>query len=382
MGERLDELKRDCRWFRSERPCTPAKLRGKTCAACDEYAPSPPSVAVVKLAAVGDVLRTTAFVPSIVAAWPDHRLHWVTSPEAAPLLLGNPDIHAVWPIEAETLPDVLLHEAMDAVLCPDADPRTAGLAARLPLRAGGRRVGFTVGGRGLVEPLSDAAERWFRLGVDDAAKRANRETYQDLVGAVLGLPGPVRDRPGLHLSAAERDAARHWLTAQGAVPGLLVGLNTGAGGRWPRKQWTPEGQRALIEAVARRGGRVVLLGGPQERERHARLLDDAPEGAVVDAGNDNDLRGFAARLGLCDVLVTGDTMALHMATALRVPVVALFGPTSSAEIELYGDGAKVFDETLDCLVCYSTCDRSPSCMDRIDVDMVLQALDRVAPRRA
>lgn len=59
------DLKTDCRHVRWDRPCTPHKKRDKVCQTCDEYDPVGYRVLVVKLAATGDVLRTTAFLPAI-----------------------------------------------------------------------------------------------------------------------------------------------------------------------------------------------------------------------------------------------------------------------------------------------------------------------------
>ena len=63
------------------------------------------------------------------------------------------------------------------------------------------------------------------------------------------------------------------------------------------------------------------------------------------------MRHFAALLGHCDVVVTGDTLAMHLALALGRRTVVLFGPTSAAEIELYGLGEKVVPD-MACLSCY------------------------------
>ena len=76
------------------------------------------------------------------------------------------------------------------------------------------------------------------------------------------------------------------------------------------------------------------------------------------------------------VVVTGDTLAMHIALALRRRTVVLFGPTSAPEIELYDLGEKVIPE-MSCLGCYKTsCDFSPNCMDLISVDMVATAVVR------
>jgi lipopolysaccharide heptosyltransferase III len=371
--------KRDCREFRSERPCAPAKQRGKSCETCDEYEPGPASLCIVKLAAVGDVLRTTAFLPALKRRYPEHRILWLTHPSAFPILQANPFIDELLTIE-DGFPDALASKAQDLVLSPDADPETAALAQRIRLKEGGRRLGFALSDRGFVEPLSDAARHWYLMGVSDECKRANRESYQNLVAALLDLPLPHEDRPVLELDEAERARARSWLCS--AWPEVddacgrdrLLGLNTGAGHRWPQKQWTLDGQVGLISALHAKGHTFLLLGGPAERARHAALLEACPKGSCIDAGTDNSLRDFAARLGLCSLLITGDTMALHMATAFAIPVVALFGPTSLAEIELYGNGHKLQADALDCLCCYSRCTKHPDCMESITLSRVLEAV--------
>ena len=68
---------------------------------------------------------------------------------------------------------------------------------------------------------------------------------------------------------------------------------------------------------------------------------------MVDAGNDNGLLEFAARIELVDLLVSSDSMALHMGVALARRIVCFFEPTSAAEIELYGQGEKVWSTAPD-----------------------------------
>ena len=74
--------------------------------------------------------------------------------------------------------------------------------------------------------------------------------------------------------------------------------------------------------------------------------------------------------------MTGDTLAMHLSLALAKRTVVLFGPTSAAEIDLYGLGEKIVPD-MECLSCYKTnCDFVPNCMDLISVDMVEQAVLR------
>src|SRR5205814_9082077 len=119
----------------------------------------------------------------------------------------------------------------------------------------------------------------------------------------------------------------------------------------------------------------LLRDGPGERARNARLKAASTD-AVRDPGCDNAVRHFAALVAHCDVVVTGDTLAMHMALALGRRAVVLFGPTSAPEIDLYGLGEKVVPK-MACLSCYKmSCDFVPNCMDLISTDMVVQAVVR------
>jgi heptosyltransferase-2 len=179
------------------------------------------------------------------------------------------------------------------------------------------------------------------------------------------------------LTRDEIAQAEQQLRSLGAQPGVaLVGLATGAGGRWPLKQWREDGFAELIERLlTTHAGKVqiVLLGGPEEREKNARLKKRFGS-SVIDAGCENPVRRFAALIGCCDVVVTGDTLAMHLALALERRTVVLFGPTSHHEIELFGLGEKVYP-AMDCLCCYLTaCDKKPNCMDEITTSMVHSAV--------
>lgn len=369
----FSDLKRDCRHVRWDRPCRPHKLRGKECATCDEHDPVRARILVVKLAAPGDVLRTTSLLPAIHRRWPGAHVTWLTRPAAVELFEGNTLVDEVLSTgDAVTAARMRVQE-YDAALCPDADPEAAVLAAAADARA---RLGFTADARGGVVPLGPGAEHWFRMGLSDDLKKANTRTYQELAAAVLELDPAAVGEPILEPADADRRAAGAFRQGLGH-PGPLVGLNTGAGGRWAYKQWTLEHQRGFLRRMAERGLGVLLLGGPEEVERHRELMAAARGLPVFDAGNHNGYRRFAALVELCSAIVTGDTLAVHVAAARRVPAVVLFGPTSAAEIELYGRGEKVLPPDLDCLGCYlPICDVRPHCQARILPEMVEAAVLR------
>lgn len=367
------DLKTDCRHVRWDRPCAPHKRRGKVCATCDEYAPIRHRVLMVKLAATGDVLRTTAFLPAIHATWPDAKVTWLTRKGAAALFAGNRLVDEVLVAEDGLTAARLLTETFDVVLCPDADPEAAMLAA---LAKGRERRGYVRDTAGRVVPLGPGAEHWLQMGLSDARKKANTRTYQALVAEVLGLdPAAVRE-PILEVAPADAADVDRWLAS---LPGdgPLVGLNTGAGGRWAYKQWTREHQVAFLRLATDAGLRVLLLGGPEEVATHRELLATATGRAVFDGGNHNSYSRFGALVDRCRVVVTSDSLAVHVASARKVPAVVLFGPTSAPEIELYGRGSKLVPAGLECVCCYlPRCDRVPHCQALLEPARVLAAVQQ------
>ncbi len=370
-GHARREIAVDCRYFLGDRPCVWHKSEGALCT-CDRYRPVRERILIVKLDAMGDVLRTTALLPALATAHPAAAVTWVTRPESVPLLQNNPYLTDVLGYGPDALVR-LLSCTFDRVIILDAGKVSAGLAAAA--RAA-RKDGYLLHERGHVVATNPAGQAWLEMGLFDDLKRANRRTYQGIMAGILGLP-VTADGYVFHLTAEEQARGREHLQKSGLdLRRPIVGLNTGAGGRWELKRWRTDGFLGLIEDVHRRlGAQVLLLGGQAERERNEQLRSASPV-PVFDAGCDNPVRHFAALTRCCDVVVTGDTLALHIALAVRSRVVALFGPTSADEIELYGLGEKVVPP-MECLGCYkSTCDFAPNCMDLISEGMVAEAVAR------
>jgi len=212
------------------------------------------------------------------------------------------------------------------------------------------------------------------MGMRDDLKKANRRTYQDIILAMLGLKPPSHEII-LSLTDGEREKARDILRKNGVRGGgLVLGLNTGAGEKWKFKQWTVSNCVKFIQLARNElNAAIVLLGGPSERKRNREIVRRAKV-ELVDTGCGNPLREFLALLDACDAVITSDSLGLHAALALKKKVVALFGPTSAVEIDMYGRGVKVVAD-MPCQSCYlPDCDRSPTCMDSISPEDVLDAL--------
>ena len=361
------EIRTDCKLFIGDRPCA----WGGDCDGCEHYLPKGTRILVVKLAAAGDVLRTAAVLPPLKKAHPQSHIAWVTDEPALPLLRLNPYVDDVFVFGFQSWL-MLSQQDFDLVICLDKEPRACAFASSM---TASERRGYTLSAGGAVEPANEGARYDFELGLSNRRKfRENTRTYPDILCEAAGLP--YEGEPyELTLPEESMAAARDFVSSLGE-PEPLIGLNVGAGGVFARKAWTPKGFAELARRVrSRLGGTAVVLGGPDDRDRMIEVLD-LSKGVAADGGV-HELSEFAAVVGVLDAVVTGDTMAMHIAIALGVPVVALFGPTVEQEIEIYGPGRKIVT-TAECAPCYlRSCDRTPSCMDAIMPDEVMSAVEEM-----
>ncbi len=362
-----DSVKLDCRFFMGDRPCA----HGGPCAGCGSYSPMGVRVLVVKLAAAGDVLRATSVLPPLKRKHPRSHITWVADPQALPLVEGNPFVDRAMPPNFPTWL-VLSREAFDVGVCLDKEPRAAAFMASLDVA---ERLGFGLSRWGAIEPLNDGARYDYALGLSNEMKfKENEKTYPEIFCEIAGL-AYEGDPYALFLPEGSVQYARSWLS-RFEVSEPLVGLNVGAGGVFANKAWTAEGYAALARRIVDDlGGTPVVLGGPDDREKALAVLEQA-DGAAVDGGT-HDLLDFAGIVALMDAIVTGDTLAMHMAIALEVPTVVIVGPTVPQEIAFYGAG-RIVVSGADCAPCYKrSCDVTPSCMDMVTLDEVLANLEEV-----
>jgi heptosyltransferase-2 len=312
------------------------------------------NILIIKLGAIGDVLRTTALLPALREKYPGCRLEWVTAKDSLDILKNNKLIDKVHLISRK---EELKGASFDLIISLDDDKEGCALASSLSSK---KIVGAYLEGN--RRTYTDDAAAWFDLGLisklgkekADKLKALNKKTYQEILFGMLGINGGKykKHRPILNLQKkeaefAERFARKHNIKKDD----LVIGVNTGAGGRWKDKSMPISKTIKLIDALNESlECKVVLFGGPNERERNEKIKRGLKT-EVVDAGCDNSLMEFAALINLCSILVTSDSLALHIGVALGKKVVAFFGPTSAAEIMLYGRGRKIVPKR-GCLCCY------------------------------
>ncbi len=230
--------------------------------------------------------------------------------------------------------------------------RKAGIRERWGYRRDGRGFLLTRG----VKPPDPQAE-----------PRHHIHYYLDLVRE-LGI-APVNPVLRFALTPAERAAAKARLRELGAEQGRpLVILNPGAS-YGPAKRWPAERFAALAGRLRRAVDvRFVLTGSAEEAPLTAEIAASLAEPAIDLAGR-TTLRGLLGIMAEAALFVTNDTGPMHMANALRVPVVAVFGPTEPRATAPFHPPSVVLKKEAPCGPClYRDCPFDHRCMRAITAE--------------
>lgn len=366
----LYNIRQNCLFFVQDRPCKFHKMEEVVCNNCSYFKKIHARILVIKLDALGDVLRTMAILPPLKKKYPGSYITWITRTNAVPLFKNVDQVDEVLDYSDPFTTHLIQEETFDLVVNPDTNKAAALMASLVKAK---EKKGFFLGGSGEIIASNDRAYEWFLMGINDEIKKRNTSTYQQIILDMLDLDENDSYIP-LNLSSREKENSEKFCKEKCLDRKRpIIGLNIGAGGRWQNKVWPIGHYEELIKRLLERNLQILLLGGANEKSRLAVLKEKFGD-KIVSGSYNNSLREFFSVLNICDVLVSSDTMAAHAGLALGKKLVVLFGPTSINEFEVYNRGIKLSAD-MDCLVCYHIeCNKKPNCMDLLKPDIVEGAL--------
>lgn len=319
-------------------------------------------ILVIKLSSFGDLFHALPTVHMLKQAT-GAQIDWVVQPAYAGLVKCFPDVSRVIPFPRRGFlagaPDflrALRRERYDLVADLQGLLKSA-LPARLARRARGAKI---------IGP--SFSREGARLLYHEVTGPRNKNRHA--VDEVLDL---IR-----HLGLPETEPVFPIRIPHDVPPGHRPRLAVVPSSRWATKNWPPAAFATFLkEWLKQAGGTAYLLGGHGETA--------ACEAIVRELGERPDVRNFAGKTTLVelggllqemDLVLTVDSGPMHMAAALQVPVLALFGPTDPARTGPFGPGhrALVVDR-LPCRPCFSdTCARGDlACLQNLFPSQVLEA---------
>jgi heptosyltransferase-2 len=255
----------------------------------------------------------------------------------------------------------------------DKAAESAGLA--ISIKSADKR-GFGLTRFGTLAPLNPEADYLFYLGLDDEEKFfKNQKSELQLLAEAFGFEYQW-DEYILELNAEEKAMAKRFRESAFIKPDeIVIGINTGCSTLFPDKKWRVPYQAMIADRIQNEisGVKVMLLGGREdtERNREIRKLAKTP---VIPTPTTQGLRKGIIYMDACDLVVSGDSLGMHIAIGLKKEVVAWFGLSCAQEIELFGRGTKILAK-VKCGPCWKRfCENDPLCIDSVDSDEVITAV--------
>ncbi len=326
---------------------------------------------------IGDAVMTTPAVEAIRENFPDARISVLVKPWVRDVFVANPYIDEIILYDKAhrhkglggqvRLAKELAEFGFDLALLLQNAFEAAWLAylAGIP-----RRAGYGTDLRGILLT--------HRVHLHPETKKVHQVHYYLRMLEGLGLK--VGKRPKLFLASPldDRAWAKNLLVNHGIKDDhALIGINPGAS-YGPAKRWLPEHFLELTRRLVERPHvKIIIFGTDADTEVAKMVLKVAPEQVINMAGR-TTLGQAIGMLAKCRVFVTNDSGLMHVAAALNVPLVAIFGSTDPVTTGPFSDRALVVHKNLDCSPCLKTvCPLDFRCMKEITAEEVYAATVRV-----
>ncbi len=340
-------------------------------------------ILIISLDALGNVLDNTPILHAIKRKYPVSTIYWITMPGADKILLYNPliDKTFIWTDEQRM---ILKQIEFDYVMNADKSDYACAFANEVKAK---KKLGFLLNNDGKIIPANEGAMYSFILGNDDQKKfRENIRSGVDIIHEVFDLEYK-KDPYVFNLSAEEKEfISTYKKDIKYDDTKTYVGFNTGCSNLFPNKKMTIEQHvKLIINLVKEKNLTLVLLGGKEDTDRNEtimEMLNDNVRSKVISTPTTLGLRRGACFMDICDIVITGDSFGMHMAIGLKKYVIAWFGLSCAAEIELYGKGEKLVPLGLECSPCWKkVCPYNLECIQMIDLDKIIQLTKEFAGKK-
>lgn len=326
-------------------------------------------ILIIRNDGIGDLLNSTPAISLLRQNYPRAEITVLAQSTTAPMLVGNTDV--------------------DRVLIFDRRRAHQRLVNRLKFYLGLRQTKYnlvvamrTASWANVVAFLSGAK---YRLGRHQKRFKSTlthvwRAQYQkgqvheidrnfDLVGLICKGTGDRR----LVLKVLDEEIARakRKLASWGVTPNdYLLGIHPGASSF--DKRWPEENYAEIADTLVReRAAKILILRGPEETEL-AQNIQKAMQAESI-AYAPQSIRELGALIRCCNLVVCNDSGPMHIAAALDVPTVAVFGPTDHVVWKPHSKNAAVVRRDMPCWPCSAhKCKIGWECTKKLPVDMVLE----------
>jgi lipopolysaccharide heptosyltransferase II len=335
----------------------------------------PEHILIIRLSAVGDVVLATPAAASLRTIFPDSQITWLVDRGYQDLVKGNPHIDRVVEFDYTGLHRGptgirrLASELKPVDLLVDFQHKVRTLLLAAYLRPAQKKVLVKRHGFGVIKAL---------IGKDAILRAPHQvDRYLDILDEFGGAESDRRT-PELVVAKEAADYAEKVIADNGSS-NSLIGIFPST--RHQTKKWPAKYTAQLADICLERGFDIAILGGQADKLQAQAVMESmqASPTLVHTSGSLGQLAGLVSK---CKIVVSPDTGPAHMAAALKVPVIALFGPTSPERWAPRGSVCRVLRKELPCSPCSnhggSSCPIGTyECMQLLKPEKVAQSLFEV-----
>ncbi|MCX8026641.1 MAG: lipopolysaccharide heptosyltransferase I [Thermodesulfovibrionales bacterium] len=326
-------------------------------------------ILIVKPSSMGDVIHSLPVLNAINANYPDAEIHWVIAKGLEDLLQTHPMVKKLWVIDKDkwkkvsafkhTIHDIvslsrqLQNEHYDVVIDLQGLLRSGLITglSKAPVR-----IGFSKGRE--FSPIFYN----IRVKVDKDTHAVTRymKTLQALGCLYDKIEFPM---PLIKPSRMVEDIIKRYTPYYVVIPGA----------RWKTKQWMPE---RFAEVISRLDDICLIVGSGADRQIGDTICS-LSQGKAVNLAGETTIQSLICLIRHAKGVISNDTGPMHIAAALKKPLVAIFGPTNPLRTGPFSEGCRVVQTNISCVPCYKKkCERL-TCMKEIKPDMVLDAFKQL-----
>lgn len=339
-------------------------------------------ILIVKLSSIGDVVHSLPTLKALRDTYQNAYIAWVIEEKSKDVIIGNKYLDEVIVFEKEKWKKELFKkigfkESLKVITSFAKLLRSKKFDVAIDLQGLMRSslIAYFSGAKIRVgyNDTREGSSLFYNLKV-----KSNKEIVHAIdrylnIAKFLGADINKADFH-IHIPKEDEDFANDFLKENKiGEDALIIGINPGASilhNRWDAEKF---GKLSDI-LIEKYNAKIIVFGGKQDIELKERMLKVMKNNPAVAVGK-TTLKQLAALIKKCKIFVGNDTGPLHIAVAMKVPTVAIFGPADPQRTGPYGENHKIVYKKFPCSPCFRhpLCKDFP-CMKEISIEDVLEAV--------
>ncbi len=332
-------------------------------------------ILIIKPSSLGDVIHALPFLNAVKKTFPDSKVDWVISKNLMGILEDNPLINELISLDKDSWKNM------------NKIPETLSELSSLRKTLKSRHYDMVIDLQGLLRSglIAFSTQTTLKIGFDDAREgsrffydrkvrvKESAHAVDKCLEMAKAIKADIKNvKFPLHINDASKIQIKKII---GDIKEYLVIVPSA---RWASKRWPAENFAELIKKLSIPG---IIIGSKGDKKRVKELIGLLPKKSsdkIIDLCGKTDLKELAALLAGAKAVVTNDTGPMHIAAALTVPVISIFGPTDPQKTGPYRwqtkKNLKVIKADVPCSPCRKKKCAELICMKKIHVDVVYKEL--------